>query len=612
VGGVSSSAFGLPDEQALAHLASEFFRLLPTGGSSPNLTPPAAPPSTPSPAGFSVPTSPKPVPAAATPNGVPDSFGESAPAYGGRAGEPAFGVPEAYAPGLPKVEPTATPSSASPFYFLAEANAYLTQVPAMAPIPGDRVTAHPGGLPGGDDLGRLLAGISLDITNGSTPAVPAGGSGRGDPNQHFYFVDPAGNQSGSVPQLSQEKQTPYDVHAVRRDFPILHQKVHGKPLIWLDSGATSQKPQSVIDAESYFYEHDNSNVHRAAHALAARATDAYEGARRKVQHFIGAASPDEIIFVRGATEGMNLLAQTCGRQRIGPGDEIILTTLEHHANIVPWQFLAKEKGATLKVVPINDRGEVLLDEYAKLLGPRTRIVSLGHVSNTLGTVVPVELMARMARQVGAAVVIDAAQSVPHFRINVQAIDCDFLVFSGHKVFGPTGIGIVYGKKALLEAMPPWQGGGNMIDHVTFEHTTFNKVPYKFEAGTGNLAGAVGLGAAIDYLNKIGFEAATQYEDGLLAYGMSRLAAIPGLRLYGTAAHKVGVLSFNLEGIKTEDVGHFLDKEGIAVRAGHHCAQPTMQRFGVTGMVRPSLAFYNTYEEIDALAVAVYKAKRALS
>lgn len=600
----AAGSFGVPDESLLAQLASEFFRMLPNGANSPALNVP----STPNPAGAGIPSTPKLVPAAVTPHGVPDTVSESTSGQSVRSSGAALGVPEPYAASLPKVDPAPAPSSASPFYFLAEANAYLTPVPPTMPTPGDRVTAQPGGLPGGDELSRLLASISLGITHDE---IPASSANTVDPNQQFYFIDPAGTHTGHVPALQREKQTPYDVHAIRRDFPILHQKVHGKQLIWLDSAATSQKPQAVIDAESYFYEHDNSNIHRAAHALAARATDAYEGARKKVQHFLGAAQVEEIIFVRGATEGVNLIAQTCGRQRIGPGDEIILTTMEHHANIVPWQFLAKEKGATLKVVPINDRGEVLLDEYAKLLSPRTKIVALAHVSNTLGTVVPVELMTRMARQVGAIVVIDGAQSVPHLRINVRAIDCDFFVFSGHKLFAPTGIGIVYGKKALLDGMQPWQGGGNMIDQVTFEHTTFNQVPYKFEAGTGNIAGAVGLGAAIDYLNRIGFEAASQYEDGLLAYATERLAAIPGIRFYGMAAHKVGTLSFNLDGIKPEEVGKFLDREGIAVRAGHHCAQPTMQRFGVTGMVRPSLAFYNTYEEMDALAVAVYKARRTL-
>jgi len=427
------------------------------------------------------------------------------------------------------------------------------------------------------------------------------------PSSQFYFLpnEPVFNNSVAPSEG-------FNVEHVRRDFPALHQKVNGKPLVWLDSGATSQKPQAVIDAVSQFYENDNSNVHRGAHALAARATDAYEGAREKVQHFIGAQYLEEIIFVRGTTEGINLLAQTCGRQRIGPGDEIILTTMEHHANIVPWQFLAQEKGAKLRVVPITDSGEVMLSEYAKLLNPRTKIVALTHVSNTLGTVVPVEIMAAMARPFGAAVVIDGAQSIPHFKVNVQALDCDFFVFSGHKLFASTGIGVVYGKKHLLEQMPPWQGGGNMIDQVTFEHTTFNQIPYKFEAGTGNIAGAVGLGAAIDYVNTIGFEAATKHEDALVAYAMQGLSRIHGLRLYGDAPHKVGVVSFNLDSIKTEDVGKFLDKEGIAVRAGHHCAQPTMQHYGVTGMVRASFAFYNNHQDVDALIAAVEKAKRLLS
>jgi len=574
---------GLPDEATLANLANAFFRLLPG----------AQLPPTP---GTAQPSSTVPAVEAPTPDAVPPLSG------------PQLGVPEAYAASLPSVESEPRPSTAAPFYFLAEANLYTSKVTTARPSE-DHVTAQPSSMPGASDLYNVLAGISLGYGHGESPSVPA--SPR-DADRPFYFVDPVGAETGALPVAPQSGHAPFDVHTVRKDFPALHQKVHGKPLIWLDSAATSQKPQQVIDVEAAFYEHDNSNIHRAAHALAARATDAYEGARAKIQRFIGAASPNEIIFVRGTTEGVNLLAQTCGRQRIQPGDEIVLTTIEHHANIVPWQFLAKEKGAILKVVPINNRGEILLHEYEKLLGPRTRIVALTHVSNTLGTVVPVELMTAMAHHYGAAVVVDGAQSIPHFRVDVQAIDCDFFVFSGHKLFAPTGIGVLYGKKALLDEMPPWQGGGNMIEHVTFEHTTFNKVPYKFEAGTGHIAGAVGLGAAIDYLNRIGFEAAASYEDGLLAYASQRLATIPGLRLMGTAPHKVGVVSFVLDGIKPEAVGKFLDQDGIAVRAGHHCAQPTMQRFNVTGMVRPSLAFYNTYDEVDALYTSVLKAKKALS
>jgi cysteine desulfurase / selenocysteine lyase len=403
---------------------------------------------------------------------------------------------------------------------------------------------------------------------------------------------------------------PFDVQAIRRDFPILHQKVNGKPLVWLDNAATSQKPQHVIDTLKQFYSHDNSNVHRGAHALAARATDAYEGAREKVQQFLGASSDREIIFVRGTTEGINLVAQTYGRKYVGQGDEIVLTTLEHHSNIVPWQLLAQEKGARLCVVPINDRGEVILEAYERLVGPRTRLVALSHVSNALGTILPIQHMIETAHRYGARVLVDGAQAVPHLRVNVQALDADFYVFSGHKLFGPTGIGALYGKLDLLEDMPPWQGGGSMIDTVTFEETTYNKVPYKFEAGTGHIAGAVGLGAAIDYLDRIGFEAANHYEEALMAYASEALAQIPGLHQIGTAPQKAGVLSFVLDGARPEEVGKFLDQEGIAVRAGHHCAQPTMQRFGVPGTVRPSVALYNTHEEVDALIRAIFKYKKA--
>lgn len=417
----------------------------------------------------------------------------------------------------------------------------------------------------------------------------------------FYFL-PEPEQQRSFARMAM----PFDVHAIRRDFPILHQKVNGKPLVWLDNAATSQKPYSVIDTLKQYYCHDNSNVHRGAHTLAARATDAYEGAREKVQRFLGASSAREIIFVRGTTEGINLLAQTYGRKYLGPGDEIVLTTLEHHSNIVPWQLLAQEKGIRLRVVPITDRGEVILEEYERVVGPRTRLVVLSHVSNALGTILPVQHMIETAHRQGARVLVDGAQAVPHFRVNVQALNADFYVFSGHKLFGPTGIGVLYGKLDLLEAMPPWQGGGSMIDTVTFEATTYNKVPYKFEAGTGHIAGAVGLGAAIDYLNRIGFEVANHYEEGLMAYATEGLAQLRGLRQIGTAPQKAGVLSFVLDGTHPEEVGKFLDQEGIAVRAGHHCAQPTMQRFGVKGTVRASIAFYNTCEEVDALIAAIRK------
>ncbi len=446
-----------------------------------------------------------------------------------------------------------------------------------------------------------------------SPELRGEGSGvRGDAFGNQPPTPPAplprsggeGRKTGAAPPTSR----PFHVESIRKDFPILHQTVHGRPLVWLDNAATTQKPRQVIDAISHFYAHDNSNIHRAAHTLAARATDAYEGARDKVRRFLGASQPEEIVFVHGATEGVNLVAQTYGRKFIGKGDEIVVTEIEHHANIVPWQQLAKESGAVLRVVPVTDRGEVVLEEYERLMGPRTKFVSLAHVSNALGTVLPVRTMIQLAHRHGARVLIDGAQSVPHLPVDVQVLDADFYIFSGHKLFGPTGIGVVYGKKELLEAMPPWQGGGNMIDQVTFEHTTYQQAPAKFEAGTGILAGAIGLGTAIDYLDELGMENIAAYEHELLVHGMEALGRIPGLRLIGTAPEKASVLSFVLEGVRTEDVGRYLDQEGIAVRAGHHCAQPTMRRFGVESTVRPSLAFYNTFAEIDALAAAIRRIK----
>lgn len=414
----------------------------------------------------------------------------------------------------------------------------------------------------------------------------------------------------SVPSLA--APSAFNVQAIRQDFPILNQTVHGKPLIWFDNAATTQKPQSVIDALSHFFEKDNSNVHRGAHILAQRSTDAYEGARTKVQGFLGAASPREIIFARGATEAINLVAQTYGKKHVGTGDEVLVTTFEHHSNIVPWQFLCKEKGAVLRAAPINDNGEILLEEYERLLSSRTKIVAITHVSNALGTVLPIETMIKMAHQHGARVLVDGAQAVAHFPVNVQTLDCDFYVFSGHKLFAPTGIGALYGKLALLEDMPPWQGGGSMINKVTFDSTTFAQIPYKFEAGTGNIGAAVGLGAAIDYLRQIGLEVAAVYEKSLTDYASQALSTIPGLRQIGTAANKVSVLSFILDKIQTEDMGKFLDQEGIAVRAGHHCAQPSLRHFGLASTVRPSLAFYNTHAEVDTLVAAIWKAKRTLS
>lgn len=425
----------------------------------------------------------------------------------------------------------------------------------------------------------------------------------------YYFLEELNN--GHPPKAEgYSPSSGFDVHAVRRDFPILQERVNGKQLVWFDNAATTHKPQSVIDRIAYFYAHENSNIHRAAHELAARATDAYEGAREKVRVFLGAASVEEIIFVRGATEAINLVAKTWGWQNVGEGDEIIVSNLEHHANIVPWQQLAAAKGTKLRVIPVDDTGQVLLDEYQKLLNDRTKIVSVTQVSNALGTVTPVKQIVEMAHRAGAIALVDGAQSVSHMRVNVQEIGADFFVFSGHKVFGPTGIGVVYGKRALLDAMPPWQGGGNMIADVTFERTIFQPPPNKFEAGTGNIADAVGLGAAIDYVQRLGMENIARYEHDLLAYATHHLQPIQGVRLVGTAREKASVLSFVLQGYTTEEVGKAMNQEGIAVRTGHHCAQPILRRFGLETTVRPSLAFYNTCEEVDRMIAVVRRLSSA--
>lgn len=589
---------GLPDLAALNQLAGAFFAALP--GSPPSL--PTTPlggvpapvnvlpggsslgplaqgpqlPGTLAPGANLAPTSPQSVlslgasapslvPHSTAPNGLPDNAAIVPPALDGRVGTQALGVPTATG---------AAPDPAASFGFpTGEAlRALLTEPPRHAGTPG-----------------------------AAAPTSPTDTAGA------FYFTqvlrEPQGFAS-EPPQADATRHPPFDVNAVRRDFPILQERVNGRQLVWFDNAATTQKPQSVIDRISYFYEHENSNIHRAAHALAARATDAYEGAREKVRAFLGASSVDEIIFVRGATEAINLVAKTWGAKHVGQGDEIIVSHLEHHANIVPWQQLAAEKGAVIRVIPVDDSGQVRLDEYQKLLNSRTKIVAVTQVSNALGTVVPVKEIVELAHRAGAKALVDGAQSVSHLRVNVQAIDADFFVFSGHKVFGPTGIGVVYGKRALLDDMPPWQGGGNMIADVTFERTVFQPPPNKFEAGTGNIADAVGLGAAIDYVQRIGLENIARYEHDLLAYATHHLQPIPGVRLIGTAHEKASVLSFVLQGYSTEEVGKALNDEGIAVRSGHHCAQPILRRFGVEATVRPSLAFYNTCEEVDRFIAVV--------
>ena len=528
---------GLPDESTLARLAGEFFAALPGGVTA------FAP-------GVHSPRPPATLAETPAPHVAPAATSRPASADAGILAP--LGVPAAYAAALPPMAETSrspfAPASlpSTPYYFLGES-----------------------------------AGVGGAAPEVATP---------------YYFID----APAAVPQVPADARPPFDVLAIRRDFPILAERVNGRPLIWFDNAATTQKPQAVIDRLAHFYAHENSNIHRAAHELAARSTDAYEGARDKVARFLGAGSSDEIIFVRGATEAINLVAKTWGWQHIGEGDEIVVSLLEHHANIVPWQQLAAEKGARIRVIPVDEDGQILLDEYRKLLNDRTKLVAVTQVSNALGTVTPIAEIIDIAHRVGAKVLVDGAQSVSHLRVNVQALDADFFVFSGHKVFAPTGIGVVFGKKELLEDMPPWQGGGNMIADVTFERTLYQPAPAKFEAGTGNIADAVGLGAALDYLQRIGLENVARYEHDLLAYATVGLKTVPGLRLVGTAPDKASVLSFVLAGYRTEEVGSALNEEGIAVRSGHHCAQPILRRFGLEATVRPSLAFYNTCDEVDAL------------
>ena len=581
-------------------------RLLPIGVAGAQLVPPqAAVPAPPS----GVPTDARPpldLPAGASPPTAPP------------AGAPA-GLAEP--PRQPSVMPTAEElllvprmhagaALALPSLGLAPAPGFA-QPPAPAPLAPTSAAAPP-----------APAAPGLRVAPAATPAIPASA-----PAPAFYFLDEGASAATAAPGLRLESlelrpesvtydpqrlpaldlpHRPFDPRAIRRDFPILEERVHGKPLIWLDNAATTQKPNAVIDRVSRFYREENSNIHRAAHALAARATDAYEAAREKVRRFLGAGSTREIIFVRGATEGVNLVAQSWGRRYVGEGDEIVVTHLEHHANIVPWQQLCAEKGARLRVAPVNDRGELLVEELEKLLGPRTRLVAVTQVSNALGTVVPVQLVTELAHRHGARVLVDGAQSVSHLPVDVQAIGCDWFIFSGHKVFGPTGIGAVFGRSDVLDESPPWQGGGNMIADVTFEKTVYQPAPFKFEAGTGNIADAVGLGAALDYVLSLGRENIARYEHELLLHATEGLLGVPGLRIIGTAAEKAGVVSFVLDGFRTEDVGTALDREGIAVRSGHHCAQPILRRFGLESTVRPSFAPYNTCEDVDALVAALHR------
>ena len=506
-------------------------------------------------------------------------------------------------------------------------NSYLEKVNAYpglhtkTPLSSDKdfaLPSSPGYLPYQPDtpfeadLLEALKNINISAPGQGLSYLPTA-SIPGTSSSTFYFLNgkerfpPVVNRSQQ--EIKGNNAQSLDINRIKLDFPILQETVNGHPLVWLDNAATTQKPKQVIDRISYFYEHENSNIHRAAHALAARATDAYEEARKKVQAFLNAGSPNEIVFVRGATEAINLVAKSWGEQNLRTGDEIILSHLEHHANIVPWQQLAAKNGLKIKVIPVDDDGQLLLDEYAKLLGPKTKLVSFSQVSNALGTVTPAKAIIDMAHAAGAKVLVDGAQSVSHMRVDVRALDADWFVFSGHKIFGPTGIGVVYGKEALLNETGPWQGGGNMIKDVTFEYTEYHNAPLRFEAGTGNIADAVGLGAAIDYVSKLGIDLISQYEHYLLVYATNLLKEVPGLRLIGTAPDKASVLSFVLDGFRTDQVGSALNNEGVAVRSGHHCAQPILRRFGVESTVRPSLAFYNTCADVDVLVDVLHRLKK---
>ncbi len=634
VGGVPA---GLPDPNVLARMANEFFTALPQfappdNGTASTLQKSAAIPGanealTAASANASAPTT---LPSASFPGqdqvrALPGSF-SAAPSQPSFAAIPAFPLPE-----IPGGVGAGDFSRIPSFSFLEELRP-LFSYPDASPLPAVPPAATIK-IPGEAELRALANNFSssaspqiLDSTSYLTaPQVPGAVAQSRVPNSSapYAFLDevrqlaPAGTPTAADPLRAPAvplsglnlSSQPFDVQAIRRDFPILQERVHGKPLIWLDNAATTQKPQSVINRLNDFYSHENSNIHRAAHELAARATDAYEAAREKTRRFINAGSVREIIFVRGTTEAINLVAQSWGRQNVQQDDEIVITWLEHHANIVPWQMLCAEKGARLRVAPVDNSGQVLLDEYQKLLGPKTRLVAFAQVSNALGTVTPAREMIEMAHRYGATVLLDGAQAVSHMQMDVQLYDCDFYVFSGHKMFGPTGIGVVYGKLDILENTQPWHGGGNMIQDVTFEKTTYQPPPGRFEAGTGNIADAVGLGAAIDYLERIGMVNVSRYEHDLLLYAIDALQRIPGLHLIGTAREKAGVLSFVLDGFRTEDVGTALNREGIAVRAGHHCAQPILRRFNVESTVRPSLALYNTCEEIDALVAALWNLKQ---
>ncbi len=566
---------GLPDVATLARLANEYFAARPVPSASAGV-----------PDGGSAPSADQTAPSAVPTPGLPPV-----------PDLPFVPEPVAVLPANP--DPPSGPFGAAapstPYYFLTEAStAPLTGSPAIGP----GVLAEYG-LPGEAELLALLAVVEAPSPGAQlSPAREVNA-----PGQLPAWSDTADRDVASA-QL--DRHPAFDVMSVRRDFPILGERVNGRQLVWFDNAATTQKPRSVINRLSYYYEHENSNIHRAAHELAARSTDAYESARDKVARFIGASSAEEIVFLRGTTEAINLVAQTWGRKHLGAGDEMVITHLEHHANIVPWQMLAADTGVVIRVAPVDHDGQILLEEYSKLLNDRTKLVSFAHVSNALGTVTPARQMIELAQRAGALTLLDAAQSVSHLPTNVQDLDADFLVLSGHKIYGPTGIGVLYGKAAVLADIPPWQGGGNMIRDVTLERSTFQEPPGRFEAGTGNIADAIGLGAALDYLQRLGMDNVAQYEHDLLRYATARMCEVPGLRLIGTAPDKASVLSFVLAGYRPDEVGQALNREGIAVRSGHHCAQPILRRFGLEATVRPSLALYNTGDEVDHMVAVLHR------
>jgi cysteine desulfurase / selenocysteine lyase len=602
---------GIPDAGFLAQLANQLFAALP--GGQPNqgalagqlpagLSHLAGAPAQQHPFAVSNVIGPSPgfTPDAAIPSALPTSSTQSGFATGVPASVPVGGLPHltGTAPGNTATAPVA--QSTPPVV----PTSFTGDLPLGSNPAGHTANLQPAltlnpldwGLPSEADLASVLQLRSPERSAQGGQGVVAGAPS-------FYFLEQTPHLTSSGgPKVANG----FDVHLIRRDFPVLSERVNGRPLVWLDNAATTQKPQSVIDRIAYFYAHENSNIHRAAHELAARATDAYEAAREKVRGFLNARSTNEIVFVRGTTEAINLVAKSWGQANLRQGDEIIVSWLEHHANIVPWQQLCEVTGAKLRVIPVDDDGQVLLDEYAKLLSPKTKLVSFTQVSNALGTVTPAKQMVAMAQSVGARVLVDGAQSVSHMRADVIDLNCDWFVFSGHKVFGPTGIGVLYGKEDLLNETPPWQGGGNMIKDVTFEHTQYHDAPGRFEAGTGNIADAVGLGAAIDYVNRLGIDNIHAYEHQLLLYATRLLKDVPGLKLIGTAPDKAAVMSFTLAGFKTEEVGAALNKEGVAVRSGHHCAQPILRRFGLEATVRPSLAFYNNCADVDTLVGTLHK------